>query len=124
MTTPVPDPPDHSLGQYLTDARLAAGWSVRQLAELSQVPKSTISDLEKDAIDSPKAAVLGRIARTLEVNAADLFLLAGLPVPEESASLEVMLRTEYGLPPEAVTEAKRHIEQLLKKYDGDQDGRS
>ena len=107
------------LATKLTTSRLTAGLSVRQLEQLSGVPRATISRLEHDAVDQPAADTLVKLARALELNAADVFLLAGLPLLEESASLDVMLRTNYGLSPSAVAEAKAQIEAIVRKYDRD-----
>jgi hypothetical protein len=49
-----------------------------------------------------------------------LFLLAGLPVPKQTASLDVLLRKEYGLSDAAVTEAKENIRGIIEKYNLDQ----
>lgn len=106
-----------SLGEYLRDAREAAGLSKLQLEAMSGVGRMTIQRLEQDYYQEPSPDDLVRLARALELNDTDLFLLAGLPVPKHAASLDVMLRTEYGLPPEAVEEAKRNIADLVAKYD-------
>src|ERR1044072_8815508 len=91
-----------SLGEYLRGAREAAGLSKLQLEAMSGVGRMTIQRLEQDYYQEPSPDDLVRLARALELNDTDLFLLAGLPVPKRTASLDVMLRTEYGLPPEAI----------------------
>lgn len=106
-----------SLGEFLRNAREAAGLSKLQLATMSSLGRMTIQRLETDYYDEPSPDDLVRLARALELNETDLFLLAGLPVPKRTASLDVMLRTEYGLPPEAIDEAKRNIAELVAKYD-------
>lgn len=109
---------DLTLGEFLTQARERAGIYRRQLAVMSGVGRMTIKRLETDWYAEPPAPDdLVKLARALELNETDLFLLAGLPVPKRAASLDVMLRTEYGLPPEAIDEAKRNIAELVAKYD-------
>lgn len=106
-----------SLGAFLRRAREAAGLSKLQLEAMSGVGRMTIQRLETDYYDEPSPDDLVRLAKALELNETDLFLLAGLPVPKHTASLDVMLRTEYGLPPEAIEEAKRNIADIVAKYD-------
>lgn len=106
-----------TLGWFLKQAREDSGVSRRQLAVMSGVGRMTIQRLETDYYDEPSPDDLVRLARSLELNETDLFMLGGLPVPKRTASLDVMLRTEYGLPPEAIDEAKRNIAELVAKYD-------
>jgi transcriptional regulator with XRE-family HTH domain len=115
---PSSTPHEQTVGSVLETARHAAGLSIRELAGLTDMSKSALERLLSDQIERPPADRLVRLARVLELNAADLFLLAGLPLPEKLPSLDVMLRTEYGLPPEAIAEAKRDIGRIIEKYDG------
>jgi transcriptional regulator with XRE-family HTH domain len=114
---PMEDKPKQklTLGQYLEQARQEAGCSIRQLATESGVHRSSIERLLWDQVDEPSPDTLARIASALELNAADLFVLAGLPVPEKLPSVDVMLRTEYGLSEEGLKQAKRSIEAIAAK---------
>lgn len=105
------------LGAFLRRAREDAGLSKLQLEAMSGVGRMTIQRLETDYYAEPSPDDLARLARALELNETDLFLLAGLPVPKQAASLDVMLRTAYGLPPEAIEEAKQNIADIVAKYD-------
>jgi transcriptional regulator with XRE-family HTH domain len=109
--------PQLSLGQVLRQAREAAGLSIRQLEATSGVGRMAIQRLEQDEVEKPAADHLLHLAQALELNETDLFLLAGLSIPKRTASLDVMLRKEYGLPPEAIAEAKRNIQDIIDKYD-------
>ena len=106
-----------SLGVFLRRAREDAGLSKLQLEAMSGVGRMTIQRLEADWHQEPSPDDLARLSRALELNETDLFLLAGLPVPKEAASLDIMLRTTYNLPPEAIEEAKQHIAKLASKYE-------
>jgi transcriptional regulator with XRE-family HTH domain len=110
-----PTQPDLTLGQYLEQARQEAGRSIRQLATESGVHRSSIDRLLRDEVEEPSPDTLSRIASALELNAADLFVLAGLPIPKKLPSVDVMLRTEYGLSDEGLAEAKRHIEAIAER---------
>lgn len=106
-----------TLGQVLRVAREAAHLSIRQLEATSGVGRMAIMRLEQDEVEKPSADHLIYLAQALELNETDLFLLAGLPVPKRTASLDVMLRAEYKLPPEAIEEAKQNIQKIIDKYD-------
>jgi transcriptional regulator with XRE-family HTH domain len=112
------EPKHLSLGQYLEQAREDAGVSLRQLVAATGIPQTTINRLLKDEVDKPNPEHLTRLADALELNASDLFMVAGLPIPRELPSIDALLRTEYDLPEEAVAEAKRNIAAIVEKYDG------
>ncbi|MBV9487127.1 MAG: hypothetical protein JO246_13840 [Frankiaceae bacterium] len=90
--------------------------SVRQLAVAADVPKSVVDRLLRDQVESPAPHHVSRLAAVLELNAADMFLLAGMPVPIEMPSMEALLRTEYDLPEQAVQEAKAQIDKIVSRY--------
>jgi transcriptional regulator with XRE-family HTH domain len=108
-----------SLGQCLDQARNAAGLSYRRLAAMTGIPFPSIQRLINDEVNEPSPEYLTRLAKALELNAADLFLLAGLPLPDRPPSIEAMLRTEYDLPEEAITEARQQIQAIVAKYNGE-----
>jgi DNA-binding XRE family transcriptional regulator len=104
-----------TLGQYLEQARLEAGCSIRQLATESGVHRSSIERLLRDEVDEPSPETLARLASALELKASDLFVLAGLPIPKEIPSVDVMLRSEYGLSEDGLAEAKRSIQEIARR---------
>lgn len=57
-----------------------------------------------------------RLGRALELNETELLKLAGIAVPLHATSLDVMLRTECGLPPEAIERVKQTIDAVLDEY--------
>jgi transcriptional regulator with XRE-family HTH domain len=62
-TIPIPNEPDVS---SVTELRLKRGWGLRDLAELSRIPPSTLFAIEKGQI--PKLGNALRIAAALEVS--------------------------------------------------------
>lgn len=112
----MPTPQPISLGHVLNEARLDAGLSVRQLAAAADVSKSEVDRLLRDEQERLNPDSLVRLADVLELRAADLFLLAGLPLPAKLPSVEALLRTEYKLPEPAVREAKAEIEAIVARY--------
>lgn len=114
--TSKPSGHDLTLGQHLEAARLQAGYSLRQLASLSGVHVSVVNRLIKDRVEQPVPEHLVALARALELNATDLFLLAGLPVPDQAASLDIMLRKGYGVSDDEIPELKREIEELIARH--------
>jgi transcriptional regulator with XRE-family HTH domain len=104
-----------TLGQFLEAARQQAGLSVRQLAAASGVHRSSVERLLQDEVDEPSPDHLMGLAQALEVRLTDLYLLAGLPIPQEMPSVDVMLRAEYGLSEEGLAEAKRDIQAIVAR---------
>lgn len=109
-------PADMTLGRLLSNARQEAGLTMRQLAERADVQLTVLHRLSNDEVQDPKPAQLIRLAEALELNAAELFLLAGVPVPTELPSVEALLRSEYDLPQAALEEARRDIDAIVARY--------
>ena len=107
---------DMTLGRYLDTARKDAGLSLRQLAELADVHTTIVVRLLRDQMVSPKPDHLVRLASALELRASELFMLAGVPVPQDLPTVEALLRTEYDLPEDAIAEAKQHIDAIVARY--------
>jgi transcriptional regulator with XRE-family HTH domain len=102
-----------ALASTLRKAREAAGLSVRQLENQTGVSKSAISHLEREG--RGKADTLLRVARALELSAADVFLRDS-PRLLKPPDLPAMLRAEYHLPPEAIKEIQQNIENVARRY--------
>jgi transcriptional regulator with XRE-family HTH domain len=103
-----------SLGSHIKRARLAHGLSTRQLSAISGVERSAIIRLEADAIEQPSLDNLTRLARALELDEADVLILAGVQIP--TASLDIMLRMSYDLPPEAIARIKQNIQEVIDEH--------
>lgn len=108
----------NSLGQMIRAAREAHGLDQKNLARLVGVAPSQVTRWEADRF-APSPQTLVKVAQQLELSAAELFTLAGIPLPEGTASLPAMLRAEYQLPPEAVAEIQAHIEDVARRYHQD-----
>ncbi|MDB2210875.1 helix-turn-helix domain-containing protein [Mycobacteroides abscessus] len=104
-----------TLGMRLRVARKEHGLSGRHLAELVKVDPAQVTRWEQGAA-MPTPHALIRLAQTLELPASELFALAGIPLPTDHAMIATMLRTEYHLPAEAVTEIETHIAELQSRY--------
>lgn len=106
-----------TLGAVLKEARESQDLNRYQLARLVAVDRSRITRWEDD--DSvPQPASLIALANVLELRTADVFSLAGLPLPEAMTSLPAMLRAEYDLPPEAVADIQRYIAEVAAQHQG------
>jgi transcriptional regulator with XRE-family HTH domain len=108
--------PAADLAEALRNGRFKSGLSVRQLEAQSGVTKSTISRLEHGEVEAASPLSLVRLAQALELRSTDLFLLAGLAVPDDLPTLPAMLRAEYDLPPEAIAEIQANIERVARRY--------
>jgi transcriptional regulator with XRE-family HTH domain len=106
-----------SLGAYLERARRVASLSIRDLEAATGIPKTTLTRILKDQISQPDPRYLTLLANALKLNAANAFVLAGLPIPQELPSIEAYLRLEHpNLPESAIIEAKNDIEAIVAKY--------
>jgi transcriptional regulator with XRE-family HTH domain len=103
------------LGQYLKTNRESAGYSVRRLAAEVGVDQAQILRLEAGLVASPKADVLGQIAELLAVPVADLYAMAGYPVPTKLPNLRPYMRAKFASLP---TEAIADIEAVIARYSG------
>lgn len=104
------------LGRRLREARKAHGWSSRELAERTGLPQATIVRFES-AQFTPVPEKLDRLATALGIPLADLYSLAGYPLPTELPALPAYLRAKYrDLPPPAQDELEAYVAHLTEKY--------
>ena len=79
------------------------------------VDQAQILRLEAGLVASPKADVLGQIAELLAVPVADLYAMAGYPVPTKLPNLRPYMRAKFASLP---TEAIADIEAVIARYSG------
>lgn len=84
------------LGQHLREAREKLGISARALARRTELSDSSIVRIEQGAFLEPTPDTLSRIAEALEINLADLYVMADYPMPSELPSMKLYLRSKYG----------------------------
>lgn len=108
------------LGEVIRASREEAGFSSRKLEDISGLDHSYISKLEKGAYQSVLPDNLNKLAEALDIQAADLFTLAGYPVVDELPSFEPYLRTRYGeeLPADARAALTEMFEVLSRSGSG------
>lgn len=106
------------LGQAVRQAREAKGLSTRKLAEAIGTTHSYIHKLEAGWFGSISPENIQALARALDIDAQDLFALAGYKVPEGLPTLVPYMRTKYGedLPEEAISELQNYFGYLRAKY--------
>lgn len=64
--------PQQVIGKRLRSARLRKGWNQSELSARSGVSRTTLFQMERGAIPSPRAATLHRLAEALEIPVAYL----------------------------------------------------
>lgn len=107
-----------TLGDYIRARRTSRGLSLNDVAAASGLHFSYWSKLEAGQYDAPSPKHLLTIARTLGVDAEDLYGLAGYAIPERLPTFKPYLRAKYGeLPPEAVADLERYFDLLRAFYD-------
>jgi len=99
-----------SLGEYLREQRVAAGVSLRQLAEQAGVSNPYLSQIER-GLRRPSAEVLQQIAKALRISAEQLYLHAGIVSPDDGVggSVELAVLGDTGL-------SERQKQSLLDVY--------
>jgi len=116
---------DHAkrLGALIRQYRAAAGLSLRQLEELTDIDDSLLTRMEQGAILTPAPDKLSRIAEALNLPLADMYAIAGYDSPSELPTLKPYLRTKYRrLPAEAGDQLEAYAERLAKKHGVDLSG--
>lgn len=106
-----------TLGEFVRQARHGHGLTIRQLSTASGVRQTALVRIEKDEVEHPLPDNLAALAKVLRLKTSDIFLLAGVPLPEDLPSLDVMLRAEYDLPEAGIREAEASIRDIIAKYD-------
>ncbi|MYZ33927.1 MULTISPECIES: helix-turn-helix transcriptional regulator [unclassified Streptomyces] len=107
-----------TLGQYLEQGRQEAGFTLRELASASGVPKSTLDRILKDQVESPPIEPVQQLARVLELDEAEAFAYIGVTPPSGLPSIAPYLRAKHGLRGQALSDAAQEIQNIINKYDG------
>ena len=108
----------HSLGHLIREQRQARGLSQRALARATGLQNSTIMRLEVGSLERPDPLVLQRIARALNTELEDYYLLGDYPLPRGLPEVGVYMRTKYQLSDEEVAQVNKIIEQHMNNEEG------
>lgn len=112
-----------SLGAYVRQKRERARLSLRNLEQITGISRAMLSRLENDRIENPDPEVLHKLVSALELDSRDVFAFVGYEPGDSLPSLAPYLRARYGhLPPDAIAEASRRLQELLDEYDKERDG--
>ncbi|GAA0993384.1 helix-turn-helix domain-containing protein [Subtercola frigoramans] len=104
------------LGEYLQKARHTTGLTIRQLSELSGVPRTTIGKIERGGTARPRPDLLTAVGTALNVPIADLYALANYPAPHNLPSFAPYLRARYhDLSPSTVEELEHYFVKLAQR---------
>lgn len=123
MTIPTPSNEDAArLGRYIEARRRERGLSMRALARAAGFDIAHLHRLEHGGIGSPDPHVLQGLARALEVDLADLYIEAGLPLPKKLPSMKPYLRATSDLPEEAIDQIAEYAELLAERYSEGKEG--
>lgn len=107
-----------ALGTLIARTRAERGLSRDAVGAAAEVDGSTIMRLEHGEFGRPDPEKLQRIARTLGIDAEDLFALAGYTLAGGLPNFGPYLRTKFGkeLPAKARKDLERHFEQLRHEH--------
>jgi len=106
------------LAETIQTARLAKGYSAKQLAERAGVTPSTITRIEHARLHQPpRPENLITIARVLGLSASDLFASLGWLPKEQLPGFDSYLRCKYAdLPEEAVDRLCNQFSREATRY--------
>ncbi len=110
------------LGSYVKRLRERRGFSVRGLAAAARVDATWLSRLEHGEYTSPDPRHLRLLAQVLEIETADLYVMAGYRGGEGLPGFVPYLRAKYDLPAEAIDQLQAHFELINEKYQNDEGG--
>jgi transcriptional regulator with XRE-family HTH domain len=106
---------DAGLGHYLQQRRREAGFTVRGLARAAGIDATGISRLEHGENEAPLPETLAKLARVLEVDVNDLYVLAGYQTSLYLPSFQPYLRERYNLSTEAVDQLASIFDLILER---------
>lgn len=106
-----------TLGKLIARERARQGLSLETLGNAAGGNRSTIMRLERGKFGRPDPEKLERIARALDLDAGDLFALAGYVPSDGLPNFGPYLEAKFGdeLSASARKELVRHFERLRKK---------
>ena len=108
------------LGETIYRAREAKGITTPRFAEMVGTNQSTMHRIQVGDIEQPRPQLLADIAEALDLNASDLFALAGYVPSTEMPNLKGWLNVKHrGLPDDAVEALQGHLEYLVNKHSND-----
>jgi transcriptional regulator with XRE-family HTH domain len=104
------------LGSHVRRLRQAGGWGVRELGAKAGVDPGWISKLEHGVITSPEPRTLYKLAQALDIEVAELYLVAGYADGRGLPRFAPYLRAKYDLPDEAIAQLQAHFELIHDRY--------
>jgi transcriptional regulator with XRE-family HTH domain len=84
------------LSQYLSDARMQAGLTLRAAETATGISNAYLSQLENGKVKEPSPILLDKLAQLYHVDYLMLLDLAGYPVPRAQASTISRLAARLG----------------------------
>lgn len=105
------------LGELVRTMRRKKHLSARELAARVGIAHSNIVRLEDGSHSEPHPRILGALARELDIELADLYVLASIPSTEHLPSFRLYLRSRYpDLPPTAAAELEVAFQEIAERY--------
>jgi transcriptional regulator with XRE-family HTH domain len=115
-----------AMGEHIRRLRATQGLGLRETARKAGVDPTWLSRLEQGVYVSPDPRSIGKVARALDVDVEELYVVAGLATGQGLPGFAPYLRAKYDLPAEAVAQLEAHFQLLNEKYQpkGESDGRN
>ncbi len=110
--------PAMRLGSVLRERRQLLGLSLADVSQQTGIHRSVVWRIEEGQVERPAPDRLQRLAKALELPAADLFALVGYSLPATSLPpLRPYLRAKYGpLPETALADVEAYLQRIAQRY--------
>jgi transcriptional regulator with XRE-family HTH domain len=109
-------PTRKQLASQVREARVAAGYGVREAAEILGIDKAYYSRIETGQVPLGKHAKA--VARLYKLNATELKRMAEQTLGSKLPTYRPYLRATTDLPDEALQELEHHFRAVTAKYKG------
>jgi transcriptional regulator with XRE-family HTH domain len=106
------------VGSLLAKARGKKGLTLRDLAQLTGIPPTTITRVERGEYSEPAPDNLARLAEALELDPARIDRLSSNYLANSLPSVSTYFRSKEKASPEEIAEIEAAVGTIRKKYEG------
>ncbi len=106
--------PQQRLGKRILAARLRKGWNLSTLAANARISRTTLFQMERGSVLSPRAATLHRLAVALEIPLSQLHL--EVVPPNDPPSTDASPRREENSPADFDRHAHPHVDAMVQRF--------
>ena len=106
----------NNISEYIKNARIEKGYSIRQLARLSGVDKSTISKIESEKVNNPRLIIIKTLCRYLDISYGECLYIMELGATYNPNNL-VLINYYKNIDNKELKSTYKSIVGTIKEYD-------